>query len=256
MSDSRPLLYQLLPFALRWGFVVALLVLVEIAIAADILNRYVIPFPSEIFLAFYRVVAEENVLTYFWITMGEVVAGAAGLVLIGIPAGVLLARSRALWLAWGNWVAGLVAAPVVLLYPLFMVVFGRNSTTIVMIALVTGLPPVLLKTVEGISGTSRNLLNVGRSFNLTQRQMFFKIILPSALPSIFLGLRLGLIYTMITIVAVEYLLTLGGLGRLVGELAERYDLAATYAAVCFVVIISILFFMLVERAEKWLRISV
>src|SRR5690606_4454213 len=107
------------------------------------------------------------------------------------------------------WVAGFAAAPMFLLYPLFMVVFGRNSATIVVIALVTGLPPVILKTVEGIAGRRRVLLNVGRSFNLTQTQMFFKIVLPSALPAIFLGLRLGLIYTMITIVAVEYLITLG-----------------------------------------------
>ena len=60
----------------------------------------------------------------------------------------------------------------------------------------------------------------------------------------------------IFIIGGGYLITLGGLGRLVGELAERYDLAATYAAVCFVVIISILFFIVVEKAEKWLRISV
>ena len=78
----------------------------------------------------------------------------------------------------------------------------------------------------------------------------------AALPSIFLGLRLGLIYAMITIVAVEYLINLGGLGNLVGELAERYDLAATYAAVCFVVAVSILFFAAVERLERWLRLSV
>ena len=256
MSNPRRPARNYVPFVLRWGSVLIVLALVQLAIWLGLLNRYVIPYPTEIVTAFYRVIVDENVFGYFWITMGEVLAGAAGLVFIGIPAGVLLARWKPLWLAWGNWIAGFAAAPMVLLYPLFMVVFGRNSTTIVMIALVTGLPPVILKTVEGIAGTRRVLLNVGRSFNLTQAQLFFKIVLPSALPAIFLGLRLGLIYTMITIVAVEYLITLGGLGRLVGELAERYDLAATYAAVCFVVIISILFFIVVEKAEKWLRISV
>jgi NitT/TauT family transport system permease protein len=125
-----------------------------------------------------------------------------------------------------------------------------------MIALVTGLPPVIIKTLEGISGTRKVLVDVGRSFNLTSWQQFAKIVFPSALPAIFLGLRLGLIYTMITIVAVEYLINLGGLGNLVGELAERYDLAATYASICFVIAVSVLFFVGLERCEKWLRLSV
>jgi ABC-type nitrate/sulfonate/bicarbonate transport system permease component len=241
---------------IRWLVVVGFFVFVEIAIHLGWINQYLVPFPSQIVVALYRVVVAENVLTYFAITLGEVLAASAGLVLIGIPFGVLLARHADLWKAWGDWVAGFAAAPVVLLYPLFLVVFGRSPLTIIMIGLVTGLPPVVMKTVEGVLGVRKVLLNVGRSFNLSEWQQFWKIVVPAALPSIFLGLRLGLIYTMITIVAVEYLITLGGLGSLVGELAERYDLAGTYAAVCFVVGVSILFFAFLERLEKWLRLSV
>lgn len=244
------------PALLRWASVFGVLAVLEAAIRLGWISRFMVPPPSEIALALYRVVAEEGGLGYFALTLGEVFAAALGLVLIGIPFGVLLARRRILWQAWGDWVAGFAAAPVVLLYPLFLVVFGRSSLTIVMIALVTGLPPVIIKTVEGVVGVRRVLLNVGRSFNLSDRQMFWKIAFPAALPAIFLGLRLGLIYAMITVVAVEYLITLGGLGSLVGELAERYDLPGTYAAVCFVVAVSILFFMLLERVEKWLRLSV
>ena len=244
------------PAIVRIAVVVAFFAGVEAAIEAGWISRYVVPLPSEIFAALYRVVAEEQVLTYFAITVGEAFAAFAGLVLIGIPFGVLLARRRVLRDAWGDWVAGLAAAPMVLLYPLFLVIFGRSSVTIVMIGLVTGLPPVVMKTVEGLGGVRPVLLNVGRSFSLTEWQQFWKISLPAALPAVFLGLRLGLIYAMITVVAVEYLINLGGLGNLVGELAERYDLAATYAAVCFVIAVSILFFAAVERLERWLRLSV
>lgn len=243
------------PFVLRWLALGVVLLVIEVLIGVGAINEYVVPRPSAIFGALYRVVVEEHVMTYFLITLGEVLAAAAGLVLVGIPFGVFLARKRDYWSAWGNWVAGLAAAPVVLLYPLFLVVFGRSPLTIIMISFVTGVAPVILKTVEGISGTRKVLLDVGRSFNLTEWQIFWKIVIPSALPAMFLGLRLGLIYTMITVVAVEYLITLGGLGSLVGELAERYDLAATYAAVCFVVAVSVVFFLVVERLEHWLRLS-
>lgn len=240
---------------LRWGFVLLVLAAVEVMVRTGVLNPYVVPRPTQILGALWRVVTEEGVLGYFALTLAEVLAAALGLVALGVPFGIFLALHRDYRLAWGDWVAGMAAAPMVLLYPLFLVVFGRSPATIVAIALITGLPPVVIKTMEGVAGTRAVLLDVGRSFNLSRAQLFWKIVLPSSLSSIFLGLRLGLIYAMITVVAVEYLITLGGLGRLVGDLAERYDLAATYAVVCFVVAVSVLFFFLLERVERWLRPS-
>ena len=80
-----------------------------------------------------------------------------------------------------------------------------------------------------------------------------KILLPAALPSIFVGLRVGLIFALINIVGVEFLINFGGLGQLINELAERYDLPGTYGAIGFVVLVSVLFFVGCERAERWLQ---
>ena len=66
-------------------------------------------------------------------------------------------------------------------------------------------------------------------------------------------MRLGLIFALINIVGVEYLINFGGLGQLINELAERFDLAGTYAAICFVILVSIIVFALTERLERWLR---
>jgi ABC-type nitrate/sulfonate/bicarbonate transport system permease component len=118
---------------------------------------------------------------------------------------------------------------------------------------IAGLPPVILKTVEGLAGARRVLINVGRSFNLTGRLMLTKILLPAALPTIFVGLRLGLIFCLINIVGVEYMINFGGLGYVINDLAERYDLPGTYAAIGFVILTSVLFFVVTERIERWLR---
>jgi NitT/TauT family transport system permease protein len=99
------------------------------------------------------------------------------------------------------------------------------------------------------------LIDVGRSFKLSPRQQVWKILLPAALPSVFVGLKLGLIFAMINIVGVEFLINFGGLGQLINELAERYDLPGTYGAICFVILASIVFFDVVERLERWLRPS-
>ena len=92
-----------------------------------------------------------------------------------------------------------------------------------------------------------------RSFRLTDGQLFRKILIPAALPTIFVGLRLGLMFALINIVGVEFLINFGGLGQLINELAERYDLPGTYAAILFVVLVSVVFFVVTERVERWLR---
>ena len=166
---------------------------------------------------------------------------------------VLLAGAASLAAPLAPPVSAQAAAPTVLLYPLFLVIFGRNATTIIMMAFVSGLAPVMLKTLEGLTTTRRVLINVGRSFNLTEWQLFWKILFPAALPTIFVGVRLGLIFALINIVGVEFLINFGGLGQLINDLAERYDLPGTYAAICFVILVSVVFFFLTDRLEKWLR---
>jgi len=232
---------------------IAVIALVEAAIRSELINAYIVPLPSQVLLAIPRIVAEENVLHRFWQTTLEIFAASMLLVAIGVGSGMLLYRFLALRLACETWVGALAAAPVVLMYPLFLVIFGRSATTIVMIGFAAGLAPVILKTLEGLVGVRPVLINVGRTFKLTRAQQFRMILLPAALPSVFVGLRLGLIFAMINIVGVEFLINFGGLGQLINELAERYDLPGTYAAICFVVLISIVFYVMTGKVERWLR---
>ena len=241
------------PAAIGTGSLVVLLALIELLIRIGLINRFIVPMPSEIIAAFPRVITEENVLQRFLLTAGEAFSASILVTLFGVAGGVLLYRYYLLRLATETWVAAVAAAPLVLMYPLYLVIFGRSALTIVMMGFTAGLAPIILKTLEGLTATRRVLINVGRSFNLTPSQQFWKILFPAALPTIFVGIRLGLIFTLINVVGVEYMINFGGLGQLINELAERYDLAGTYAAICFVILVSICVFILMERLERWLR---
>lgn len=257
MSESatvkRPASESALPILTGLASVVIFFLVMELVIQLGIISRYIVPPPSEIAGSFYRIITEEHIARRFLLTLSECFAAGAMTIVFGILGGVLMHRHKLLQQACETWVAAWAAAPIVLAYPLFMVIFGRNSWTIIMIGFVAALPPVILKTIEGMSGTRKVLVNVGRSFNLTPTQQFWKILLPAALPTIFVGVRLGLIFALINVVGVEFLINLGGLGQLINDLAERYDLAGTYAAIFFVILVSVLFFMALERIERWLR---
>jgi NitT/TauT family transport system permease protein len=241
------------PAAVGLATVVAFLLLAELLIQIGVINRFIVPPPSEIIGSFYKIITQEHVFTRFLLTAGECLAAGIMITVFGIAGGVLIHRFKLLQQAIETWVAAMAAAPVVLCYPLFMVIFGRNSWTIIMMAFVAALPPVILKTIEGISGTRKVLVNVGRSFNLSSNQQFWKILFPAALPTIFVGVRLGLIFALINVVGVEFLINYGGLGQLIEDQAERYELGGTYAAICFVILVSVLAFMTLERIERWLR---
>ena len=241
-----------LPGLVGFGSLVSFFLVIELLIQTGILNRFIVPPPSEIVASFERVIVEEQVLQRFVLTLTECLTAGVMLTIFGVTGGVLMQRYKLLQQACETWVAAMASAPIVLCYPLFLVIFGRSAWTIIMMGFVSGLPPVILKTIEGISGTRKVLVNVGRSFNLTPSQQFWKILFPAALPTIFVGIRLGLIFALINVVGVEFLINFGGLGQLINELAERYDLAGTYAAICFVILVSVLFFMAVEKVERWL----
>jgi len=244
---------RLVPLALGLGTLIVLIALMEALIRAGAINKFIVPTPLEIAGAFGRVIVEEDIPHRFLVTAREALWAAALLVVFGIGIGVLLYRVQLLRAATETWVAALASAPTVLMYPLFLVIFGRSEKTIIMMGFVAGVPAVILKTIEGLSGTRRVLINVGRSFNLTELQLFWKILFPAALATIFVGLRLGMIFALINIVGVEFLINFGGLGQLINDLAERYDLAGTYAAICFVILVSVVFFFLTDRLERWLR---
>ncbi|MGC1465065.1 MAG: ABC transporter permease subunit [Pseudolabrys sp.] len=235
------------------GTVIVALLAIEGIIRLGWISQFIVPPPSEIAGSFGRLFLEEHIVRRFFYTVGECLIAGVMITICGVGIGVLMHRFKLLQQACETWVAALASAPFVLAYPLFMVIFGRNAWTIIMMGFVSGLPPVILKTIEGISGTRRVLVNVGRSFNLTSTQQFWKILFPAAMPTIFVGIRLGLIFALINVVGTEFLINFGGLGQLITDLAERYDLAGTYAAICFVILVSVLFFMALEKAERWLR---
>jgi ABC-type nitrate/sulfonate/bicarbonate transport system permease component len=241
------------PPLIGFGSFVAFLCAVEILVRVGLINRFIVPLPSEVAESFRRVIVEEDILHRFLLTAWECLAAGILLTIFGVAIGALLHRVQLLRRACETWVAAMASAPLVLAYPLFLVLFGRSALTIIMLAFLAGLAPVILKTIEGLSATREVLVNVGRSFKLTPAQQFWKIFFPSALPTIFVGVRLGLIFALINVVGVEFLINFGGLGQLINELAERYDLPGTYAAICFVILVSVVFFASTERAERWLR---
>ncbi len=223
------------------------------ATAVGWIDPFTVPPPSDILASLPRLITGEELGRRFASTFGEAFAAAFLAVAVGVPLGLLLHRSRLASRAFEPWVAAIAAAPLVLLYPLFLVLVGRNLVTIVLMGAIAGLPAMALKTKEGFDGARPVLLQVGRGFGMSRGAVFRKVLIPSAVPTLANGVRLALVFALINIVGVEFLVNLGGLGQLIADLSDRYELAEMYGAVLFVILVSTCFFVLTERLERWLR---
>ena len=140
--------------------------IVEFLLRTGVMNRYVLPLPSEVLMALSRVVLEENILVRTRDTAFEVLSAGFLVVLVGVPIGALFHRSRLIRLALEDWMGALAAAPIVLAFPLFLVLFGRGPKTVIIIAFVYGVAPIVLKTLEGLSATRPVLTTTMRSASL------------------------------------------------------------------------------------------
>ena len=226
---------------------------VEVGVRSGLVASFLLPPPSAVLASLPMLVGQEGLLHRLAMTAGEALAGAGAAAVAGLAVGWLLHCWPLLRAAFMGWVVGLAAAPLILLYPLFLIFFGRGLATIVAMSGVAAVTPIVLKTVEGLDGTRRVLIDVGRSLALTRRQLFWLVRLPAAIPTILSGVRLGLAYALIGAVSVEYLTNFGGLGELITDLADRYEIAAMYGAVLFVMLVSAGLLALAEGVEGWLR---
>jgi len=109
--------------------------------------------------------------------------------------------------------------------PLISVWFGLGDVAKVVFLSLAALVPVVVNTAGGIRGTPANLLEVARVYGYTRWQTVTQVVLPSAIPSIFTGVYLALIYSWLATIGAEYLLVSGrGVGNLLIEGSEHFQM--------------------------------
>lgn len=225
----------------------------EFVVRAGWISPLIISPPSALPAAFGKLWQEGFIARPFALTIGQAFAATVAAALVGIPWGYWLWRRPVLGAAYEPWIGAAFAAPTILLFPLFLVLFGRGYTTTIFVGFLAAVIPVVLKTREAFLGIPRVLIDVGRSFHLSEAALVRRIAFPAAVPGIFVGLRLAIIYALVNIIGMEFLIDFGGLGRIVSEMYFRYEIPGMYAAILLIVAVSWMFLTTLARIETWLR---
>src|SRR5829696_4417424 len=158
-------------------------------------------------------------------TLRSFAIGMAFSILVGVPLGVLMGRSKAADRLLGMWVNIFVSAPLSALVPILMILFGLGETTVFLFAVWI----IALDTQAGVAHMQRSLEEMARSYGATPGQLYGKIILWAALPEILAGIRIGFIRGVKGVVIGQLLVSIIGYGELF-ELYSRNFLMAEFWA--------------------------
>jgi NitT/TauT family transport system permease protein len=174
--------------------------------------------------------------------------------LLSIAIGVPLALAIFLWPPFARSIYPLLissqAMPKVAVAPLLIVWFGFGLLPKVLIAFLVAFFPIVINTAVGLEAIEREKIYLARSMGLSATATFFKIRLPNALPSIFGGLKIAITLAVVGAVVGEFVGGDAGLGYLLMTANGAMDTPLLFAGVAMLTLLGIIFFLLVEFAER------
>lgn len=194
-------------------------------------NALFLAAPSQIAVAIYQLSLTGELTRHMAISAQEFAVGYVIASVIGIGFGFGMASSVRFKQAMQPWISGFYATPTIALAPLFILWLGIGIWSKVLVVIFLVLFPVTINTEAGLRTTSDRLIEMLRSFGASRAQIFFKVSLPSALPFILAGLKLGIGRGLIGVVVAELFGSRAGLGRLISQSADAFNMPDLFAGV-------------------------
>lgn len=230
-----------------WTLVV-LLIVWEASVHLMEIPAYILPAPSAIADQFRTY--GHRLLPNALFTAGEVIAGFLLAVCIGIPLAVGIVYSRFMQKGVYPLIVASQTIPKVAVAPLLLTWFGYGITPKIVIVMLLSFFPIVINSVMGLRSSSDEMLHLARSMGASGWQMFWKFRLPQALPSIFAGLKLATVLSVIGAIVGEFIGADKGLGYLILIAGANFDITRQFAAIVCITAIGILFFLILERLER------
>jgi ABC-type nitrate/sulfonate/bicarbonate transport system permease component len=212
----------------------ALLIGWELAAAAGLLREAFFPRPSTVLDHLRRLIADGTLLAHALPTLARIAAAFALAAGLGIAVGLAMGLWRRLRESLDPVFAVVYPIPSILFLPLVSFLVPHGETALVVTTAVTSFFLIAFTTTEGVRQIDPLVVEAARHYGARGRRLFTAVLLPGALPYIFTGLRLGLGFALIVVVAVEIVNATYGLGALLWlswQVLKVEDMYATFLVI-------------------------
>lgn len=221
------------------------------------LQRWIDPLfigqPSRIFAYLYKAIIVDRTLLAesVWTLWSTGVAFVLGSV-AGIAFGLLFVLYPPAEKFLDPLFSALNALPRIALAPLFLLWFGLGPTSKIALGFSLTFFIVLNSTVAGARSVDSDWITLSRMLGANRATIFFKVTLVSAVPTIFSGLRLGLIYALLGVIGGELIASQRGLGQLLAYLAGTFDTNGVFGVLFFLALLGVALTHMMSALEKHL----
>src|SRR5215472_7429398 len=215
--------------------------------------------PSAIFDAALQLIQSGALRKALIESLWPFAAGMTLTVILGIAIGVAIAQWRLVEYICDPFINALYAIPRIALVPLIILWVGLEFTGKVAILVSVAVFPIIVNTYAGIRDVRGSMLEIGRAYGATETQIFFKIVLPAAIPFIMAGIRLSVGLAIIGIIVAEFFTAISGLGGMIVEYANVFATAKLFVPIIVIALVGVVlteFVMWLERRmSRWRQLE-
>ena len=206
--------------------------------------------PSQVAGTLWKMFATGSIWTPLSVSASGFAVGLGLAIVVGLPLGVLIGRSRTLNAMFDPFITAFNATPRLVFLPLVMLWFGLGLWSKVVIVFIGALFPILINTYEGVRNSDKLLINVVRSFGAKEWDVARLVVVPNAMPYIIAGLRLSIGRAVLGVVVAEFFGSESGLGVMMVQAAGRYQVDIVFSGLIIFAVMTLAMTAAVQVLEN------
>jgi ABC-type nitrate/sulfonate/bicarbonate transport system permease component len=236
------------------GFPILLLLLWEGAVHLGLVDRRFFPAPSEVVVRIGELLANERersrLLLDIGVTFQRLLFGYLIGAISGVAVGLAMGLSETIRYSMGPLVNAMFPMPKLAIFPLLIVIFGLGDPSKVALIALGVFFMTCLNTLSGVLYSNPVHREMAQAFRIPRLTRWFRIVIPSAMPSIVTGLKLGLGQALILVVSAEFVASQDGLGQFIWQAWQVLDVSRMFMGLVVIALTggaAVLFGELLER---------
>jgi sulfonate transport system permease protein len=204
----------------QWIVPLAIVAAWQAAASIGLLSTRILPAPSDVILAAWRLLLSGELVRNMWVSFARAMVGLAIGGGIGFAFGLANGLSGRCEKVFDSTLQMVRNVPHLALIPLVILWFGIDETAKIFLVALGVFFPIYINTQHGIRTVDPQLVEMGRTYGMTASELFWRVILPGSLPSIFVGLRYGLGIMWLTLIVAETIAASSGIGYMAMQARE------------------------------------
>jgi NitT/TauT family transport system permease protein len=211
---------------------------------------FLVPAPSTVAGALWRGVRSGLYVAHFWVTLSEALLGFVIAAVAGIALGAVIAQFRVMEQTFYPYLVALQTLPKIAIAPLIIVWFGFGISSKVIIAATVAFFPVLVNVIVGLKTIDPAKLDLMRSLRASRWQTFRLVTFPNALPFVFAGLDIAIVFSVLGAIVGEFVGAQKGLGNLILQFNFSLDIAGVFAVLILLSVMGVALHLIMQAVQK------